>query len=350
LHRPKFMTASTKATLRTVAAQANVSTGTVSMVINGSPLVAKATRAHVLQVIRETGYVYDRSAAQLRKKRSSIVGVAICNLLNPFFAEVAAGMESSLADAGKRLVLGNADEVLAKQDRFLETLREHQVEGILWMPTAGTSSAAVKRVLGWNIPIVMVSRYVSGVDVDYVGHDNRLATIVATEHLLACGHRRIAFIGANAGVSSGRDRVAGFLDRMKTAKLAVSKSQVLKCEASREGGFKAIQVLMAGKDPPTAVVCYNDVVAFGVMLGLRKCGLEPGRDCAVVGSDDMSEAGLWQPALTTMAVNAREIGKNAASLIERRIIEPDAPPQSILLPPQLVVRESSRPPTTARKG
>lgn len=343
------MIASTKATLRTVAAKANVSTGTVSMVINGNPLVAKATRAHVLQVIRATGYVYDRSAAQLRNKRSSIVGVAICNLLNPFFAEVAAGMEASLAEAGKRLVLGNADEKLDKQERFLETLREHQVEGILWMPTAGTSASAVKRVLEWNIPVVMVSRYVSGVEVDYVGHDNRLATIVAVEHLLSIGHQRIAFIGANAGVSSGRDRVAGFLERMEKAGLAVPKTHVVKCEASREGGFRAIQVLMAGKEPPTAVVCYNDVVAFGSMLGLRKCGLEPGGDCTVVGSDDMSEAGLWQPALTTMAVNAREIGKNAASLIERRISEPDAPPTSILLPPQLVVRESSRPPPTARK-
>ncbi len=344
------MTDPKRVTLRTVAAQAQVSTGTVSMVINGNPLVAKSTREHVLRTILETGYVYDRSAAQLRKKRSSFVGAAICNLLNPFFAEVAAGIESTLADAGKRLVLGNADEVLAKQERFFETLREHQVEGVLWMPAIGTKPSFVKRVLTWKIPIVMVSRYVTGVNVDYVGHDNRTATIMVAEHLLALGHRRIAFIGANAGVSSGRDRVAGFLECMAKARLAVPKSHIVSCEGTREAGFHAIQRLMLAKEPPTAVVSYNDVVAFGVMLGLRKIGLEPGRDCSVVGSDDMSEAALWQPALTTMAIDARRIGTEAAGLIEQRIAHPDAPPRHVLLPPHLVVRASSLAPPRTRRG
>jgi LacI family transcriptional regulator len=338
------MASTKRTTLKDIAELAKVSTGTVSMVLNNNPLVAEDTREHVLRVIRESDYVYDRRAAQLRTGRSSIVGGAVCNLLNPYFAEVAAGMEAALDSAGQRLVLGNASESVERQERFLETLREYNVDGILWMPSIGTKSADVRRVLEWGTPVVMVTRYVSKVEVDYIGTDNRLASVLATEHLIELGHRRIAFLGADARTSSGHDRMVGYRASLKKAGLPLLPEYEVKCEATREDAFHGIQTLFTLPEPPTAVVCFNDFLAFGAMLGLQRLGLEPGRDCSVVGMDDMREAALWQPTLTTVAIDADGIGRGAVELLAQRMKNPQAPVQRVLFTPRLVVRESCAPP------
>ena len=156
-------------------------------------------------------------AAQLRSKRTNIVGVSICDLLNPYFAEVAAGIEASLGESGRALFLGNCGESVARQAKFLETLREYKVEGVLLMPAIGTRKATLLQMREWGIPVVLVSRYVAGVDSDYAGSDNRLGSILATQHLLSLGHERIAFIGANRRTSTGRDRTAGFHSALKKA-------------------------------------------------------------------------------------------------------------------------------------
>ena len=331
-------------TLKDVARQAGVATGTVSMVLNDSPLVADATRAHVQQVMRDLGYVYHRAAANLRNKHSRIVGVSICDLVNPYYADVTAGIQSTLDDLGRALVLGNCAESVPRQLRFFETLREYNVEGLLLTPAAGTPKAHLARVLEWRMPLVQVSRYIPGIDTDYVGNDNRLATELAAKHLLSLGHKRVAFIGLNRLTSTGRDRYAGFRAAMKGVDYALSGEHVVECGATREEGLRALKGLFEAADPPTAVVCFNDDVAFGAMLGLRQLGLEPGRDCSIVGADDVSEAALWQPSLTTVAISREKIGQVAGRLLTDRIADPNRPIEHVILEPRLVVRESSSAP------
>jgi LacI family transcriptional regulator len=335
------MTTRRRVTLRNIAEAAGVATGTVSMVINRSPLVAEATRARVLAVIRDLGYVYDRGAAQLRSKRTNIVGTSMCDLLNPYFAEIVAGIEQSLSATGRMLFLGNSGESAQRQAQFLDTLREYNVDGIALMPAMGTPRAAVARVQGWGIPLVMVSRYVAGIHADYVGSDNRLATALATRHLLGLGHERIAFVGFNRRTSTARDRTAGFRATMAKAGKAIAAGHVVECDPTRAEGFRAVEALF-GRDPaPSAVVCFNDLLAFGVMLGLRHRGLEPGRDCSVVGTDDVAESALWHPALTTVAMDTAQIGEAAGQLLRARIERPDRPVERIVCTPRLVVRASS---------
>ena len=334
-------------TLKDVAREAGVATGTVSMVLNDSPLVADTTRARVQQVMRELGYVYHRAAANLRNKRSSIVGVAICDL-----ASAVVGTSGRLG-ARRALVLGNSAESVPRQMHFLETLREYNVDGLLLTPAVGTPKAHLTRVLEWGLPIVQVSRYVAGVDTDYVGNDNRLATELATRHLLSLGHQRIAYIGLNRLTSTGRDRYAGFRAALKgVEKRSVEKyagdARVVECAATRADGFRAIMSLFSAGDPPTAVVCFSDVLAFGAMLGLRHMGLEPGQECSVVGLDDVDEAALWQPALTTVAIDRDKIGQVAGRLLTDRIAEPDRPTERVVLAPRLVARESSGKPPAAK--
>jgi LacI family transcriptional regulator len=344
------MTPHKRVTLRQIAQRAGVSTGTVSMVLNHSPLVADTTREHVQSIIREIGYVYDRSAAQLRNKRSNIVGASICDLRNPYFAEVAAGIEASLDELGQVLFLGNSVESVARQAHFLETLREYNVEGVLLMPAIGTRKADVERLFEWRVPVVMVSRYIRGVTADYAGSDNRLAAALATHHLIGLGHRRIAFVGVNKRTTTGQDRVAGYGKALRAAALPMSPELLVECEAFREAGFAAVQSLMRLACRPTAVVCFNDLLAFGVMLGLRHLGLEAGRDCSVVGIDDVVEAALWMPPLTTVAIDVTGIGRAAGRVLLQRIAAPNAAVQRVVLPPRLVVRSSCGPVPTTRAG
>ena len=329
--------------LRDVATYANVSTGTVSKVLNSHPSVAPATRAHVEAVIEKLGYVYNRSGAQLRNKRTGIIGVSICNLENPYFAENAVGIERALADLGLALILGHTEESPAKQAEFVKTARQHNVEGLILMPVLGTTRKMVEEIAGWGIPLVMVSRYATGFATDYAGSDNVAAAAIATQHLIDLGHRKIAFVGANTRTSTGRDRTRGFRKALKAAALPIDEDLIVESDTSRETGFALARALMAGKKPPTAIVCFNDPLAFGVMLGLRSVGIEPGKRCSVVAMDDVAESALWQPGLTTVALSAKQIGLNAGSLLRRRLENPDAPPERMLIEPRLVVRGSSGP-------
>jgi LacI family transcriptional regulator len=335
---------SRRVTLKDVARHAGVSTGTVSMVLNGSELISQPTRERVLRSTRELGYVYDRAAAQLRNKRTKIVGVSICDLANAYFAEIAAGVEQVLEQHGRVLVLGNSGESTSRQTRFLETLREYNVEGVLLAPAAGTTRATLQRLRDWRVPFVTVSRYVSGARADHVGSDNRLGAALATRHLIGLGHRRIAFVGLDRATTTGRDRFAGYVAALNDAGIAHARERVVECGATRLDGYSAIERLFQRARMPTAVVCFDDLVAFGAMLALRKLGLEPGRDCSVVGADDVDEAALWLPPLTTIAVDAAELGRMAAGLLRQRIERPDEPVRRVMMPPALVVRDTTGPP------
>lgn len=329
-----------RVTLRDVARAANVATGTVSMVLNNSPSIAPATQEHVRAIIQELGYVYDRAAGNLRNKRSNIVGVSMCNLLNPYFFELLAQIQKVVTGMQRVPILGDNEEDATHQDSFLRTLLEYKVEGIFVTPTIGTTAKQLNTALSWGIPMVQVTRYVPGVQADYVGSDNLQATELTTQHLIGLKHKRIAFVGNNPDTSTGRDRYAGFINTMRKARIAVQDDYVVTCLATRENGFAAAAQLMALKTPPTAIVCFDDEIAFGVMLGLRHLGKEPGRDCAIVGAVDVGEARLWQPGLTSVAINQQEIAQEAGRMLAARMENPDKPIERHLVAPRLVVRGS----------
>jgi LacI family transcriptional regulator len=159
-----------------------------------------------------------------------------------------------------------------------------------------------------------------------------------TEHLIRLGHRRIAFIGGNKAHSAMAARQAGFTAAMQ--RHGLSTDTILKIPLTRRAGTDAIGALLARSKAPTAAVCFNDVVALGVMVGLQQRGLLPGRDFAVTGVDDLPEAAVNYPTLTTVATSPRQIGEAAATLLLRRIAEPDGGPERVILPTRLVVRES----------
>ncbi len=291
--------------------------------------------------MRTLGYVYNRGAASLRTHRTHTVGIAINELVNPYFSELTAAIERALNRIGYTVFLSNSAEDPARQDQFIDTMREYNADGLIICPAVGTTAKSLSRLVQYRMPCVQISRCVAGVALDYAGNDHRRATFLATTHLLSLGHRRIAMIGGNDRVSTGADRHRGYADALATHALELEPNLVVSCPATREAGAQAIRAQLAGRDPPTGAVCYNDLVAFGVMLGLRQMAREPGVDFAVAGCDDISEAALWSPALTSVAIDTTAMGEAAVRLLLQRIADPDAPRSEIALEPRLVVRASS---------
>ena len=342
--------ASRRLTLRDLAKHADVSPATVSLVLRKSPLVAAKTRERVLESMRILGYVYNRGAASLRTQCTHTVGVAINELANPYFAELTTAIERALNRIGYSVFLSNSAEDPARQDQFIDTMREYNVDGLIICPAAGTTAKSLHRLVQFEMPCVQISRYVRDATLDFAGNDHRRGTYLATDHLISLGHRRIAMIGGNDRISTGWERRRGFADALAAHGISVDPDLVVSAPATRESGAEAIKALLSTRHPPTAAACFNDVVAFGVMLGLRQLNLEPGRDFAVTGCDDISEAALWNPGLTSVAIDTAAMGELAAQMLLDRIADHRVPHRAAVLEPRLVIRASSGSPRRESTG
>jgi LacI family transcriptional regulator len=327
-----------KLTLKDIARQAKVSPSTVSLVLRESPLVAEATRSRIRATMEELGYVYNRGAANLRSRRSKTIGLVVCEITNPFYAEMVAGIDTVMDRNGWIAFLANSSESPERQARFIQRIREQNVDGIILTAAEGTEPEIVSRLKAWRLPCVQALRRIGEENGDYVGPDYRMGVSLAVEHLIGLGHKRIAFIGGARRTSALRERLAGFRNAMKRHGLGAET--VIACPATREQGAKVIREALSLPDPPTAAVCYNDIIAFGVILGLLESGRQPGVDFNLVGFDNIAEAALSRPALTTIAVEPRQIGQEVAELVLRRIADPGGRPEQVILPPRLIIRDT----------
>lgn len=333
-----------RVTLQIIADRLAVSTATVSLALRDSPLVAEATRIRVREIAREMGYRYNRGAAALRTDRTNIVAVGFHDITNPYFAELLAAIEETTTAQGRSVLLGTYAEDLERQRRVLDTLAEYRPDGMILCPAARSTAESLRPLIDAGIPIVQLSRELAGVELDFVGSDDRAGTFQAMEHLIGLGHRRIAFICANEEISTGRNRYASYREMLANHGLPFDPTLVHMGIGTRENGLKGIQHVLDAADPPTAAFCMNDIAAFGAMLGLRHRGREAGRDFSIVGCDDVKEAAQWFPALTTVHNFQDEMGAKSAEFLLNRIAEPAAPLQRLTLTPKLIVRGTTCPP------
>ena len=320
-----------------IARHAGVSRSTVSLVLRGSPLVAEATRALVRQAMTELGYVYDRSAARLRTQKADTVGLLISQIANPFFAELAAGIDQVVEGDDQLSFIASTHENPDRQDKLLTRLLEQAVGGVIVCPAIGSGPGFADALVRRGIAVVQALRHVTGAVYDYAAPDYRLGARLAAQHLVALGHRQIVFAGGSLPHSASAERLAGFHDAMADTGLA---GRQIPASHDREGGAAAAEALLALSPQPTAALCYNDILALGLIHGLADRGVAPGRSLAVIGFDNLGEAAMSRPGLTTVATNPRQIGVEAATLLARRMAQPGAPRQVAVVPPQLVVRQS----------
>ncbi len=330
-------------TLKDVAEAANVSTATASLVLSNNPRISAATRQRVLEAVEALGYVYNQRAASLRTQRSYTIGLIVTDVLNPYSAELTSGAEAALADQDYSLVLATTDDTLEKQTRSIRTMLERDVDGLILGPVAGTSTEALRNIMR-HCALVLLNPYYENLAIDCVGMDDENGTVWAVRHLIQQGHRRIAFVGGYATSATRQRRLHSYRDTLQAHDINYDPALCVDSPVTRRGGYDAVRQLLNLAQPPSAAYCYSDVIAFGVMLGLRAAGLEAGRDLAVIGFDDVPEASLWHPSLTTVSADPRGLGENAAQLMLRRIANPDLPLSRVIMPSQLIVRDSSATP------
>jgi len=325
-------------TLQHVADEAGVSRATASLVLRDSDLVADGTRRRVREAVERLGYIYNRGAANLRAHQSKVAGIAVGDIANPFFAELVVGLEAALDDAGYIAFLANTSDSHQRQTRFLQRMREQHVDGVVLCPAAASPKRFAEDLRQWGLPCVQALRHTTTHGIDYAGPDYAHGVELAIEHLVRLGHRRIAFIGGNVQHSATAERHTGFVTAMRRHQL--TPDLLIKTALTRQAGLEALQDLLMCPDPPSAAVCFNDIVAFGVMLGIGASGLTIGSDFAVIGMDDVPEAALTVPALTTVATSPREVGREAARLLLARIADPERAPERSISGCRLVIRAS----------
>ncbi|MBB6215279.1 LacI family transcriptional regulator [Anaerosolibacter carboniphilus] len=331
----------THVTLLQVAKHAGVSRSTASLALRGGRYVSAETREKVFESMRELGYVYDRSAASLRSKSSSSVGLVFADLDNPFYTALLIGINEQLNKYNITPLLGTTFESCAIQERLISTMLEYRVGGIILFAVPDTPKDLINRIKQVGIPVVLINRNFPERSFDYIGIDDLAAGQIATEHLIEKGHRQIAFIGGFSKLSSWRERKQGYINAHTKAGLDIDHTLIIEGAATRESGYELMEKILNFQTPPTAVFCYNDIVAIGAMMKLKERGLEPGYDMAILGVDDIPEASIFTPKLTTVSSFPMLRGARAASLLYQRMEGlTNEPPQSIIIQPELIIRES----------
>jgi LacI family transcriptional regulator len=328
------------ATIVDIARVAGVSKSTVSLVLNGDKRVRPKTRASVEAAISRLGYIYNRNAANLRGATSSLIGLVINDLTNPFFAELAAGIEDALFKLGLVPILANTNESPDRQAQVLQSLREHGVAGIIMCPARGTDTWTLVNQLPPSIPVVITTRRISGTPLPYVGADNRLGAHQAIAHLVRLGHRRIGFLGGDPKMTTHKEREAGWRDALTEAGLSIDGSLVFPGAPTRRGGFEAMEVALAMQPLPSAVLCYNDIVAIGATRALINRDMVPGKDMAIIGFDDIAEAQDNAPPLTTVSGDTKHLGVRCAESLLGLIRGQDPAALSYDGKTRLIIRES----------
>jgi LacI family transcriptional regulator len=332
-------------TVHDVARRAGVSQPTVSLVISGNPTarVAPATRERVLSAVRELGYRPNVLARGLVQSRSYSLGIVIPDLRNPFFIDVVSGAERVAADEGFAVLLCNAMEVSAQ--RHVEALRGRQIDGII-IDALGAASLPDEALAGINVVLIDEPENVHR----GVVSDAPAAGRLAAEHLLALGHRRLGVLGPASDAWGFRMRERGFLQTLRAAGVGVDSEWLRRAPATVAGGYAAMQALLAattgatsgGATRPTALFCLSDLMALGALKACAEAGVAVPRQLSIVGCDDIETARLVTPALTTVAVPARELGARAARMLIRLLRGETVPPAKPL-PVRLVVRGSTAP-------
>lgn len=330
-----------RATLLDVAREAGVSRATASLVVRKSPLVGAETRKRVEAAIVKVGYVYNLGAARMRAARSRMVGVIIPSLANPFFAELLAGIEAVLDAAEMGVIFANARESLQKQETLIRRMREHGTDGLIICPAAGSGADLLERAAEWDLPVVQALRHVSMTAGDYAGIDYFGGMRRATEYLVSYGHRRIAFVSGNRVHSAYAERLQGFQTAMEAHRLTADL--VFNIPLTHADGMNAAGFLLDRPDPPTAAICFNDVVALGLLRGLYDQGVEAGPDFSVIGFDNVPEGILARPMLTSVSSRPFAVGEAAATLLLRRLADPTRKPEKIIEAAELVERQSCGP-------
>jgi DNA-binding LacI/PurR family transcriptional regulator len=292
-----------------------------------------------LEAVRDLHYRPNRAARSLRVRRSLTVGVVIPDIQNSFFTAVVRGIEHVLEGETFTFLLGNSDGRADRERIYLETLRSEGAAGFIIVPTQ-RDPRMYRELQAAGVPIVTLDRAAPGLSADYVTVTNQEGARGAVHHLIALGHRGIAYAGGPPDLNVARERLAGYEQALHEAGLTVDRSRVCPGDFQQAGGLTAAKTLLDLSPPPTAIFVANNLMTLGVYQALHERGLQIPEQVAVVGFDDMPWATALRPPLTAVAQPTFELGATAARLLLARLRDPQRPFRRVVLETQLVIRGS----------
>lgn len=333
-----------RATIADVAARSGVSTATVSRVLSGAAPARPATRERVLSAVRDLDYRPSGVARALKRAETRTIGLLITDIGNPFFPQIVRAVEDEANARGLGVVLCNASDDPSRELAYLELLLERRVDGLIV-----ASARTIRRLAGLlarvPMPVVLVNAASRGSPLPGITTAHRRGARLATEHLVNLGHRRIAHISAPfSHAAAARLRRAGVTDALAAAGIDTSSLRVVNGDEHVAGGARAMEVLLAGGDVPTGVVCYNDLTAIGALRGARAAGLRVPEELSIVGFDDIELASWTDPPLTTVRQPTGAMGRWAVEHLAAALGGEAGVDEHVTLEPELVVRGTSGPP------
>ena len=328
------------ATIKQVAQVAGVSFTTVSHVLNNTRPVSDEARAAVLAAVEQLHYVPSALARSLKCRSTGTIGLIIPNNTNPYFSEVARGIEDSCYAAGYSVILCNSDDDPVKQREYLNVLLTKRCDGLILSALADRDGELLHKM---KVPAVLLDRAPCDLSLDSVAVDNRAGGLLAARHLLGLGRRRIACIAGPQEVGISNERIDGVRGALQDAGVVFDAALCRHSDFSSAGGYAAALELLALPldQRPDALFCCNDLMAFGALRAAAELGIAVPGQLAVVGFDDIDLASFVHPPLTSVAQNTRELGHITAACLLARIADPALPRQQRSVAPVLHVRGSS---------
>lgn len=336
-------------TIKDIARQAGVAHTTVSRALRGSPLISVEVSERIRRIASELNYHPSAAARSLKTNRTRVIGVIISHIADPFFSEILQGIDDVAQAAGYSLFIASAQHDRQREQSIVKTMRENRVDGVIICSTPFGAGQG-KHLLGDQTPIVVVNNQ-SAEDYHYsIYHDDLDGSRQIIRHLIGLGHRQIAYLGNSLSGRTNFDRFSGYLQEMTAAGLPIADGLVYEVENGlAESGRVGLLHFLSLAQRPTAIFCFNDLLAIGVMRGLRDAGISVPGDCSVAGFDNISYSAYTNPMLTTLDQPKRHIGAEAARLLLELLNQGDGehelPQQKVqVLKGNLLVRESTAPP------
>jgi len=336
-------------TIIDIAKKSNVSHSTVSRALNGSALISQGTTERIRQIAAEMGYFHSAAARSLKTNRTQALGVIVSNVDDPFFGEILHGIEEVAQNNGYSLFMAASQHSPEKEQHIVQAMREHCVDGVI-ICSASFSTLQSNQFSKYGIPIVVVNNQAAE-DYRYsIYHDDLDGSRQVTHHLIELGHRRIAYLGNSSSGRTNLDRITGFEQEMAAAGLSIpSEYKHEVAGGGPENGFEGVKHFIELSNRPSAIVCYNDMIATGALKGLLAADIHVPEEISVTGFDNIVFSAFTNPPLTTFDQPKRFLGSEAARLVLELLNIPIQnesvqPPVVQKIKGRLLVRQSSAAP------